>query len=350
MPILDKENKEQVEKYEKFIKNYNLASAMQDLSWGKLKFTWIQEAVYLEEKGEIIAAMTILLEKVPHINSYLMYAPHGPVCDIYNIELVEKLVKEADNIAKKYNAFALKFDPEVIYDETLEKKYINKGFKIIGKGADKDEVIQPLYNMVLDIENTTEDNLMKRFSEKTRYNIRLSGRKGVKVYHSRSKEDLQIFYAIYKVTTLRDKIGCRAYEYFEKMLEVYGEEHLRIYIAEHENDKLSAAIALNYGGKLFYIYGASSNEKRNLMPNYAMQWEMIKWGLETGCKKYDFGGVIELDKDNGLFKFKNGFCKKEGVSEYIGEITKVYNQKIYLLYSKVLPNFKKMKRKFRKIK
>lgn len=350
MPILDKENKEQVKKYETFLRNYEGASAMQDLAWGKVKKEWVQEAVYIEKDGNIVAAMTILLEKVPHFNSYLMYASRGPVCDVYDIELVKQLVAEAEPIAKKYRAFALKFDPEVVYDETLEQKYIAEGFKVVGKHADKDEVIQPQYNMILDIDRVSEEELMKRFSEKTRYNIRLSKRKGVQVYHSRKVEDLQIFYAIYKVTTMRDKIGCRAYEYFERMLEAYDEKHLRIYIAEHEGDKLSAAIAINYGGKLFYIYGASSNEKRNLMPNYAMQWEMIKWGLETGCKKYDFGGVIVLDKENGLYKFKNGFCKREGPTEFIGEITKVYQSGMYFLYAKCLPILKKIKRKLRKKK
>ena len=220
--------------------------------------------------------------------------------------------------------------------------------KLLGKNPDHDILIQPPYEAVLNIDSVSADELMKKFSEKTRYNIRLSGRKGVEVYYSRNEEDLKTFYELYKVTCLRDKIGCRAYEYFKRMLEAFDEEHLRIYISKHEEDKLSAAVAVTYGTEMFYLYGASSNTKRNLMPNYAMQWEMIKWGIEKGCKTYNFGGIIHIDKNNGLYKFKTGFCKEDGVIKYIGEVDYVYNKLIYLAYTCILPNVKKIKRFFRK--
>ena len=345
MPILNKQDEKKVKEYEEFIKKYDKGSSlMQSLNWGKVKFTWIQEGVYLEKNKKIVAAMTVLLEKVPHMNSYLMYAPRGPVCDIYDIETVKKLVSEAEKLREKYKIFLLKFDPNVKYDEKLEKLYKENKFKVLNKNVGMDDLIQPLHDMVLNIENFNEEDLIKTFSEKTRYNIRLATRKGVEVYYSRNKEDLKTFYELYKITGMRDSIVCRSYQYFEKMLEAYSEDELRIYIAKHENDKLSAAIAINYGKELFYLYGASSNEKRNLMPNYLMQWEMIKWGLQTKCKKYNFGGVLHLDSENGLYKFKIGFCKKDGVTEYIGEIDKVYNKMLYFLYSKVLPILKKLKR------
>lgn len=350
MPILDKNNSVQVIKYNEFVMTFPGSSIMQDLNWGKVKDNWIQEAVYLEKEERIIAAMTIRLEKVPFLNSYLMYSARGPVCDINNIELVNDLIKEVDELRKKYNAFLLKFDPEVAYSEKIEKLYQDNGYKVLSKSADKDELIQPRYNMILNIKDKSEEELLKNFSEKTRYNIRLAEKKGVKIRYSNSEEDLKIFYELYKVTTLRDKIGCRGYDYFKKILDSFGENQVRIYIAEHEEDKLSSAVALNYGGKMFYIYGASSNEKRNLMPNYLMQWEMIKWGLECKCTNYDFGGVLILDSENGLYKFKIGFCKQEGVTELLGEVDKVYNSFIYFAYSKILPMLKKIKRSLRGIK
>lgn len=350
MPILNKQDKEEVKRYEEYIKNYDGASLMQSLNWAKVKNNWIQEAVFLEEEGIIIAAITLLLEKIPYTNYYFMYAPRGPVCNIYDMELVKRLIKEVELLREKYKIFLFKFDPNVEYNEKLEIMYKEAGFNVLNKNMDKDELIQPLHDMVLDISNISKEDLLKSFSEKTRYNIRLSKRKGVEVYYSRKKEDLKIFYDLYKITTIRDNIGCRAYEYFEKMLDSYDEENLRIYITKHENDYLSAAIAFNYGKELFYLYGASSNEKRNLMPNYLMQWEMISWGLETGCNKYNFGGVLNIDPNDGLYKFKIGFCKKDGITEYIGEIDKVYNKYIYFIYIKCLPILKKLKRKVRTFK
>lgn len=350
MPILDFNNKKDVEEYESFVLNRKGSSFMQDLNWGKVKNNWKHEAIYLKENGNIIATMMILIQKLPHTNVSLMYAPRGPVCDVYDIDLVNKLIKEADPLVKKYNAFALKFDPQILYDKKLDEMYKKSGYKTSGYKPNGDNLIQPSHNMVLNIENKTEEELMKGFAEKTRYNVRLSKRKGVTVRYSRSIEDLKTFYDIYKVTTIRDKIGCRDYDYFERMLDAYDESKLRIYIAEHEGDKLSAAIATNVGGELFYVYGASSNEKRNLMPNYAMQMEMIRWGIETGCSTYNFGGVLNLSPDNGLYKFKVGFCKEKGLEEYIGEINKVYKPFMFFLYNKVLPIVRVGGRKLRRLK
>lgn len=348
MAILNKSDKTQVDQYNEFVRNFDSASAMQDLNWAKVKTSWKQEAVYIKQEDKIIAAMTILLEKVPGFNSYLMYAPRGPVCDVNNISLVKKLVEESDIIAKKYNAFLLKFDPEIKYDQKLENLYKSNGFKVLGKNAGVDQLIQPRYNMVLNIKNKDQDQIFKDFSEKTRYNIRLSKRKGVTVRYSRDIEDLRAFYKLYEITTARDKIGRRSYDYFYNLLHAYDDKHLRIYIASYNTEDLSAAIALNYGGKMFYIYGASSNQKRNYMPNYLMQWEMIKWAVESKCSNYDFGGVLILNEQNGLYRFKIGFCRKDGLIELLGEIDKVYKPFIYFLYSKCLPIFKKVRRFFRK--
>ena len=133
------------------------------------------------------------------------------------------------------------------------------------------------------------------------------------------------------------------------MLDSFGENSLRIYIAEHDGEALSAAIAINYGKKTFYLYGASSNEKRNLMPNYLMQQEMIKWAIDTGCSLYDFGGVFILDKSNGLFKFKEGFCRQEGVTEFIGEIDKVYSKFWYFTFTKLVPVCQRIMKNIKKM-
>ncbi len=348
MPVLDFNNEEEVKEYEDFILNHEGTSFMQDLNWGKVKSNWKQEAIYLREDGKIVAAMMLLIQPVP-LNSTFIYAPRGPVCDVYDIDLVNRLIKEAEPVAKKYKSYVLKFDPQVIYDEKLDNMYKKAGYKTTGYKPDADDLIQPGHNMVLNIDGKTEEELMKSFAEKTRYNIRLSGRKGVTVRYSRDVEDLKKFYEIYEVTTIRDKIGKRPYEYFERMLEAYDETKLRIYIAEHEGQALAAAIATNIGGELFYVYGASSNEKRNLMPNYAMQMAMIRWGIETGCKTYNCGGVLNLDPNNGLYKFKIGFCREEGLEEYIGEINKVYKPFIYFLYKVGMPMKRKLGRKLRKL-
>lgn len=344
MPLLDKENKSQVDKYNEFVRNREHTSALQDLNWAYVKKEeWTHEAVYLEKNGNITATMSMLIRTFAKGFS-MIYVPRGPVCDAYDIATIKQLVDEAKVVAKKYNAFVLKFDPEAIYDEKLEALYRQAGFKVRNHDKHKHEFIQPIQNMILRIKGKTEEEIFKGYSEKTRYNIRIAEKKGVIVRYSRDDSDLKKFYELSEITSKRDGITLRDYEYYKRMLEAFDENHLRIYIAEHDGEALSGAIALNYGGKLFYIYGASSNEKRNLMPNYLMQQTMIKWAIETGCSEYDFGGVFEINKANGLYRFKEGFCRQEGVTKFIGEVDYVYNKLVYFAFVKLLPLYKKIRK------
>lgn len=348
MPILNKENLEEVRKYKEFVDNYSGASLMQSMSWANVKEGWDSEYVYIEEDGKIVMAMSLVIRKIIGKKS-MIYAPRGPVGDVYDIDKVKKLNEEIDTLAKRYNAFVFRFDPERYYEENLEKIYSEAGYVVRNKKFGKNELIQPRYNMILNLEGKTEEEVFKGYSEKTRYNIRVATRKGVTVRYSREIADLKTFYNLYEITGIRDKIASRPYSYFERMLKAFDESTLRIYIAEYEGEALSAAIAINYGKKTFYLYGASSNEKRNLMPNYLMQQEMIKWAIETKCNLYDFGGVFILDKSNGLFKFKEGFCRQEGVTEFIGEIDKVYNKVWYFAFTRLVPKCQKIMKSIKKM-
>lgn len=346
MPILDRSKKKELDRYLEFVRNSEFGNVTQDISWAAVKKDWVSEQVYVLRAGEIVAAMTLLVRR--GFGRYSMiYATRGPVCDIYDTALVTELIKEVDLLAKKYHAFLLRFDPEAVYDKQLEQLYRKMGFQVRNYGYDKDELIQPRYNMILDLKDQTEETLMNKFSSKTRYNIRLSQKKGVTARFSREDEDVKAFYEIYLTMTDRQKIGKRTLEYFFSMRDAF--ENLRIYITEHEGDLLSAAVAVNYGGKVWYAYGGSTNTKRNLMPNYLMQWEMIKWGLETGATKYDFGGVFELNLEDGLYRFKEGFCNTDGVTEFIGEIDRIYMPTIYFLFDKAVPFLKKAKRWLRNV-
>ena len=348
MPILDKKNKSMVDKYNEFVRKKEHTSALQDLNWAYVKGNeWAHEAVYLEKNGNITAAMSMLIRTF--IKGFSMiYVPRGPVCDAYDIATIKELINEAKMVAKKYNAFVLKFDPETIYDEKLEALYRQAGFKVRNKDKHKHEFIQPIQNMILRIKGKTEEEIFKGYSEKTRYNIRVAEKKGVTVRWSRNEEDLKKFYNLSEITAKRDGITLRDLDYYKRMLEAYDDSHLRIYIAEYEGEALSGAIALNYGGKLFYIYGASSNEKRNLMPNYLMQQTMIRWAIETDCSEYDFGGIFEINKENGLYRFKEGFCRQEGVTRFIGEVDYVYNKLVYFAFVQLLPIYKKFRKFFNK--
>lgn len=111
-------------------------------------------------------------------------------------------------------------------------------------------------------------------------------------------------------------------------------------------------IPIIYGNKVWYLYGASSNTYRNVMPNYLLQWEMIKIALEKKCDIYDFRGVEGILKEDhpgyGVYKFKKGF--KGEFIEFIGEINMVFKPFINNLFNlelKIARNIRTIKRKIR---
>ena len=340
MPIVDKNDAEEVKRYLDFIRNSKYRTLTQDPNWANVKWDWGNEQIYLEKDGQIKAAMSILVKRIP-LAGALLYAPRGPVCDINDVSLVEELIAEAKPLLNKYRAFALKMDPEAPYSDFLQESYTRAGFSVRNRGIKKDALIQPRYNMVLKFDEHDQESIMEKFSSKTRNKVRSAIKNGVYAEYSRTDGFLKIFYDIYLEMTKRNKLTARSYEYFLKMRDSF--EGLRIYIAKHEEDYLAAAITINYYGKLYYLYAGSTEIKRNLGPNQFLNYEMIKWGIEENGEQYDFGGVLTPDKSDGLYLFKSGFCHKDGVSEYIGEIDKVYRPFMYFFFNNLLPKLQRLR-------
>ena len=94
-----------------------------------------------------------------------------------------------------------------------------------------------------------------------------------------------------KKTGSRDNFFIRPINYYEKIYDSLSPNHVKLLFAEFESKPISVVMPIKYGNKVWYLYGGSSNEFRNLMPNYLLQYEMMKWGLNCGCDIYDFRGV-----------------------------------------------------------
>ena len=123
-------------------------------------------------------------------------------------------------------------------------------------------------------------------------------------------------------------------------------------MAYYNGQPVSGIIDIIYGNKVWYLYGASSNEHRNLMPNYLLQWEMIKYSIEHGKDMYDFRGVTgivdEKDPHYGLYRFKKGFNAE--FTEFVGEVYinfKPIKYKLYKMSEKLYKNLAEIKTKIR---
>lgn len=325
--ILDINNADEVKKYETFIKTNEHRFLTQDMAWAKIKNNWSEDYVYLEKDGAIYAAMSILSIKAVD-GKYLLYANRGPVCDIYDKVTVLALLEEVKKLDKYKDAFLLRFDPAVVYDEKLARLYKDTELKIRTRGTDEHSFIQPRRNAIIDI-SKSEDDVLASFHSKTRYNIRLSYRKGVTTRLSQLDDDLDIFFEETKVMAERNGITYRPKEYFKRLIDNYN---AKIFLSDFEGTPLSSAILIMYKDYAWYMYGASNNLHRNYMPNYQMQWEMIKYAKEHGATRYDFGGIFKLDDEDGLYRFKRGFINDEDFTEYIGEFDLILDDDAYKKY------------------
>ncbi len=311
--------------YENFIKNSSVCSFTQSEKWANVKDNWICERITVKDNNSnIIGAMQIMIKKIPFFNVSFMYSPRGMICDYHSKEVIAMIMEKVNDIQKRYNGFMLKIDPMINIKDTISiDNLIDYGFKYKINQSNNDTV-QCISNYILDISNKSENEVFNSFHKKWRYNIRLSERKGVKCSHY-GIEKLDDFYNLMIETTKRDKFNIRSKEYFAKIINCMG-ENCRLYMCYYNNIALSGAITINYGGRVSYLYGASTEKYRNLMPNYLMQWNMIKWAIETNCKIYDFMGIPFYDDEThpnyGVYRFKKGFNGE--IINYAGEFNYIY--------------------------
>lgn len=335
-----------------FFQSHEKSHFMQSFEWTKVKSNWKHEfVVAYDNKNEIIGAMMVLIRKMP-LGYSLMYAPRGPVCDIHNKELMSEIFLKVKELAKKYNAYTFKIDTDVLKtDESFIKIMESFGFKM-PKQNKNFEGIQPRFVFrINNLKGKSEEEVINSFESKTRYNIRLATKKGVTVKVA-EKKDLKDFHKIMLETGVRDNFVIRSLEYFEKMYDEMAPNHLRLYMAYLEDKPIAGTIAILYGDKCWYLYGASSNAHRNVMPNYLLQWSMIQWALENNCNVYDFRGVSgNLEPTNplyGLYRFKKGF--NGDFTEFVGEMDLVFKPFIRFAFDKVEPIYKSIRRKLFKAK
>ena len=341
--------------YKKFLENHERCNFQQSLEWAEIKKpNWIPEVVLAEDEDKnIIGSLCVWIRKMP-IFGNMMYSSRGPVCDIHDIAVMKQLTDGVKELAKKYNAFGLSIEPDIETDDQAFRDIVtNLGYKIKDDAKDFKDEIQPRFVFRLDIKNKTEEEIMAGFHQKWRYNIRLAGRKGVEIKEG-TREDLKDFHKIMIETGNRDGFITRPLSYFEKMYDnMVPEGHMKLLMAYYDGKPISGVIPIFYGNKTWYLYGASSNQHRNLMPNYLLQWEMIKMAIARHDDIYDFRGVSgvvdESHPQYGLYRFKKGFGAE--YTEFIGEVYMEFKPLRYRAYKfseKVFRNLRALKLKFKK--
>jgi lipid II:glycine glycyltransferase (peptidoglycan interpeptide bridge formation enzyme) len=292
---------------------------LQSYEWGEFKRTqgWKPVRLALECDGEVVGVGQFLVYDTFPVPGKLMYCPKGPWLPWEDREAVRTFFGGVRTVAEREGAHTVKIEPEVLEAQTGVK------LQLAGMGFKKARVdLQFKTTLFVDL-SPSEPELLARMKEKTRYNIRLAGRKGVTVREDNSPEAWEAMYSLLRVTAERDGFELRPWEYYRSAWQaMYDEGRAHLFLAEHGGERLAGILIYTFGRRYWYMHGASSNEKRNLMPTYLLQWEVMRWAKAHGITCYDMVAVLspsELREDHpryGLYRFKIGFGGE--VTEFLG--------------------------------
>lgn len=333
---------------------------LQCLEWGELKKPgWRPLPLHVGSPENPDAVALVLRRSLPRTGRCIFYVPRGPVLDWSNKVAAQAIVDKLKSEARRQRAILIKVDPAVpVSTPGIKETLRSLGFQPSPDADNSFGGTQPRFVMKMNIDGA-QDKVMASFHQKWRYNIRLAEKKGIEVKSDCTRDDVKVFHDIYAVTAQRDGFTGRPLNYFYKMWDVLVEAGLaKFFVTSYQGQPLSAAICFLLGKQCWYVYGASSNEYRNLMPNHAMQWAMIRWAKEQGAEVYDFRGVHDIksedgkvlenlmDSPDGLVRFKAGFGAQ--LTEYCGEWDLPVDKKWYWLWTTGRPRAVAMLKKLRK--
>ncbi len=322
---------------------------LQTWAWGEFKSRhgWSAARFLFEEGGRTVAAASVLQRRLPHLPVSILYVPKGPALDWTNADLARRVLAELERMARRRQALFVKIDPDIYYAGTKlpSSSRLAYGLEaarlLTARGwRFSDEQIQFRNTLLLDLTRSEED-LLAAMKQKTRYNVRLAERRGVSVRPG-SSADLDLFYRLYAETAQRDGFIIRPPGYYRDAWERFlGEGLAHLLLAHADGDVVAGLILFAFGETAWYMYGASADQHRELMPNYLLQWEAIRLARSLGCTLYDLWGAPErLDESDpmwGVVRFKLGLGGE--IARGLGAWDYPANRLGYRLYTAAMPRY-----------
>ncbi|MCD6094644.1 peptidoglycan bridge formation glycyltransferase FemA/FemB family protein [bacterium] len=289
----------------------NKGSFLQSFNWGEFqkdlgKKIWRFKIISSEK--QVLAQAQIIKESffIPGMRKKeigaMFYIPYGPCFRnsfLKKEKIIELILKEAKQLAKEEGAIFLKIEPlsslkrETFLSDLKEVRPLKR--------------IQPKKTLILNLNKSLEE-IFQNLHSKTRYNIRLSQKRGVTVREDQwNSADFENFWELIQKTAKRKKIRSYSKDYYRKLLKIMDAE---LFLAEYKNKVIAANIVIFFGKKAIYLHGGSDYQFRSLMAPHFLQWKQIERAKEKGCVEYDFWGIDEK-KWPGLTRFKKGFGGEE---------------------------------------
>lgn len=288
---------------------------LQTWEWGEFRQKTgnrvIRLGVFSEKK--LVSGYQITVHPVPFSKFWVGAFLKGPEPDKVMLEALREL-------GHKENLISIRMEPNVRQDVGKFEKFLREGGAVPGRPFFTKE------SFWIDL-TRSEEELLARLHPKTRYNIRVAQKHGIRVREDNSQNAFETYLDLTEQTTKRQGFYAHTETYHKIMWETLRPAGIaRLLTARYKGKILVTWILFVWRDFLYYPYGASSDQYRNLMPSYAIMWEAIKLGKRLGLKTFDLWG---REPGKGFTRFKEGFAPQ--IVEFLGTWDLVINPKIYPL-------------------
>ena len=357
-----------------FLQTYEWGQVKAKYGWQPIYLVWDEQKILKVEReyGRLSsfnfppsAACLLFKRTIPmggmSARLSILYAPKGPLLDWTNVSLRNRVLDDLQAFARKEGAIFLKADPDVVLGtgvpsgaddvpdpdgQAVSSELVRRGWRY------SSDQIQFKNTVLIDL-RPSEEELLSRMKQKTRYNIRLAEKKGVTLRIG-TTDDFGMLYKMYAETSVRDGFVIRDENYYETVWRTFAQHpaggspsaitnyqlpFAEPLIAQVDNEPVAAIFVFYFAGRAYYVYGMSRDVHREKMPSYLLQWEAIKRARARGCAFYDLWGAPEVfdqsDSLWGVYRFKEGLGGK--VVRTLGAWDFAPNPFWYKLYSEIIP-------------
>ena len=313
---------------------------LQSWEWGEFRERAGNKVVRLarfrtlqNKRQELTDSIQVVFSRIPKTNYKIGTVIKGP-------KPTKEILDALKDLAKEENAIFIKLEPNIpvsinhqplsINHHSISSTHdlqVNKLINLLkSSGSVKGKTLFTPTTFWIDL-TPSEEELMKSFNSKTRYNIRLAQKHGVEVFEDNSDKAFERCIELTRETVERqgfyshtEKYHMLMWEYLHKIPRQsrvkFSKSQIpiaRLLTAKYKKEIITTWIVFVWHNFLYYPYGASSDKYKNVMANNLMMWEAIRYGKSLGLKTFDLWG---REEGKGFTKFKEGYNPQ--VVEFLG--------------------------------
>ncbi len=301
------------EQWNGFLRSQPRGHLLQSYEWGELN-RYLGGRIYrlgALDNGRLVGSMMLTLSPVAgRLPFTWLYSSRGPTVEDPISPALSALIEYAQKVlAKRERAVVLRLEPNIADDDPAMEQWL-AAYRALGFQT-YPYAVHGRRSWVLDI-RPSADELLAKFKMTWRQNVRSAERKGVIVREATSEADFDAYYDLLKLTSERDAFFIHSKDYHKEILRQFAEKgDAVLYLAEHEGEAIAAKVLIRFGDWCWDMFGATSNNKRNLKPAYLLQFRCFQWAQSKGCSFFDFRTIPEVLEPGeemwGVYEYKKGF-------------------------------------------